>query len=570
VSGLPAARLLAAALLLAAAGLAQAAEPALDCRLALAQGAVAAFDGESSTLIHEAALEPANSAAGAAWPAHCAVRGIIGAHVGPPGRTAYGNRFLLRLPLAWNGRLVFQGGGGNNGVVGDARGLLPSGEAALNQGYAVVAQDSGHQGREPLFALDAQAYRDFAHAGVHKATVVAKALLPALAGRQAERAYFVGCSNGGREALASAQRHDDFDGVVAGSPGLATYDQWLHNLWALRVVSRLAGTAPGERPRDTSAAFSDAQLAAVADHFLHQCDALDGLADGLVQRPEACTASAADWQALRCAEADGRGPPGACLSKAQAEGLAQIYEGARDSAGRLIFPGFYPGHIERGLRAGYLGEAGSAFPLGGFYRSVMRNFVFMGYGHQGWPGASGPRDEPASYPDDALDYVARFDFDREPARLAPGRLDFHADNADPARPGPNFQAFQRRGGRMLLYTGTADNGVQPAGITQFMQRLHAQHGASDSQAMAALFLVPGMQHCRGGDSTERFDPLAALVAWVEQGQRPQQLLASAAPGSALDRRLPGASRPLCPWPRWARYKGQGDPAAASSFECTAP
>lgn len=548
------------------------------CHVAALQPAVAGHPGEWATQLQAAdwvdasAARPAAGAAPAAPAvvAHCRVRGVIGAHAGPPGRTAYGNHFQLRLPQAWNGRLVFQGGGGNNGVLGDALGLQRDGRLALNQGYAVLAQDSGHLGREPHFALDAQAYRDFAHAGVHKATVLGKALIAAAAGRAPERSYFVGCSNGGREALVTAQRHDDFDGVVAGAPGLAVYDQWLHNLHALRVVARVAGVPAGQVPQDTSAAYRDTQLAAVAGHFMRKCDALDGLADGLIQRPEACRAEPADWRALSCSADGGTAPAASCLSAGQVQGLQDIHDGARDGRGQLLWPGFHPGHIEAQMRASYLGLPGSPRPVGAFYDSVMRNFVFMGYGHQGWPGASGARDDLASYPADSRAYVAGFDFDHEPARLQRGRLDFHGDNVDPQRPGPNFERFRQRGGRVLLYTGTMDNGVQPAGITGFVQRLRQQWGQAAADEVAALFLVPGMNHCRGGTATELFDPLAALVAWVEHGRRPERIDARAVPGGPLDRAGTGLSRPLCAWPSYARFDGQGDPSRADSFRCTAP
>jgi len=556
------------------AGLAQAADDALRarCRAALLQAVAAEQRGEWATTIDDAAWQDAGPVAQGLpeAAAHCRVQFTIGAHVGPPAGTAYGNRVLLRLPGNWNGRLVFQGGGGNNGVVGDALAVQKDGKAALNQGYAVLAQDSGHRGREPFFALDAQAYRDFAWTGVHKATLIGKTLIQVVTGDKPRHSYFVGCSNGGREALVAAQRHDEFDGVVAGAPGLATYDQWLHNLWALRVVARVAGVPAGQVPADTSGAYSDAQLAAVSAHFMAKCDPQDGLADGLVQRPAACRAEAADWRTLSCAADGGSAPAASCLSAAQAEGLRQIHDGARDSRGRLLWTGFYPGHIEPVLRASYLGVAGSARPVGAFYDGVMANFVFMGYGHQGWSGVTGPRDMLASYPRDSRAYVAMFDFDREPALLQPGRLDFHGDNVDPARPGPNFERFKRRGGRMLLYTGTMDNGVQPTGITGFVERLAAQYGRADADAMAALFLVPGMNHCRGGAATELFDPLAALVDWVEQGRRPERIVARAVPGGPLDADRRGLERPLCPWPRYARFKGQGDPRLADSFECAAP
>jgi hypothetical protein len=552
------------------------------CSRNFAQGAVGRVEGLPATQVTEARwfTEGNTEEAGAAsagrapLPAHCRVEGVIGAHTGAPGTTAYGNRFRLRLPANWNGRFVFQGGGGNNGVVGDALGALKDGQLALAQGYAVAAQDSGHSGRAPHFALDRQAYEDFAHAGVHNVAVASKAIVAAITGEAPKRAYFVGCSNGGREAMVSAQRHADFDGVVAGAPGYAVYEQWLQNLHALRVVSRVAGVPPGTIPKDTSAAYTDAQLQAVHAHFMQQCDARDGLVDGLISRPAACTATAADYRALQCAAAGGESTSAQCLSPLQLEGLQALYDGARDSQGRLLWPGFAPGGIELGLRGPYLGTPGSPNPVGAFYEGVMANFPFMAYGFRGYTDIRGPADELASYPANSLAYVAQFNFDTEPQKLVQGRLDFQAGNIDPNAAGPNYEAFRQRGGKMLMYTGLADSGVQPRGVAQFMDRLRAHYTSAVADDMAALFMVPGMQHCRGGAATELFDQLAPLVAWVEQGQRPARIVARAVPGGALDRALPGITRPLCAYPAYARYSDKmnksksADPANAESFVCT--
>lgn len=540
------------------------------CDLSGLSPGVQQYSGEWATALTNAHWQEGARGLGRELPAHCAIRGTIGEHIGPPGKTLYGNRFLLRVPAHWNGRLVFQGGGGNNGVVGDAYLLGKDGSTAIERGFAVLAQDSGHQGREPYFAVDAQAYRDFAHAGVHKATVIGKQLIGQLTGEGPGRSYFVGCSNGGREALVTAQRHDDFDGVVAGSPGYATYDQWLQNLSVLQTVSEVAGYAKGTVAQDTSAAYTDEQLKFVAKHFMAKCDALDGLADGMVFRPQACKATPQDWQALQCAADGGTAGTEVCLTRRQSQGLAKIYDGVRNSRGELLFPGFYPGHIETALRLTYLGQAGAKRPVGGFYDSIMTNFPFMGYGFHGYDGLTGPADQLSSYPGDARAYVANFDFDTMPQRLAQGREDFGAGNVDPASGKFSYESFRRRGGRMLVYTGTADHGVQSSGVTRLFDRLTTQYGQPKTDEMAALFLIPGMNHCRGGEATERFDPLGALVDWVELGRRPERLVAGVAPGSALFSRQPELTRPLCAYPRYARWNQRGSPASHESFECALP
>ncbi|WP_020656511.1 tannase/feruloyl esterase family alpha/beta hydrolase [Massilia niastensis] len=540
-----------------------AAAPADACTAAALAPALGTVDGESATL--DAATW---SAGGDGLPAHCIVTGTIGAHAGAPDATRYGNQFRLRIPQQWNGRLVFQGGGGNNGSVGDALGTLKDGSKSLAQGYAVVAQDSGHQGRDPRFALDREAYLDFAHEGVHQVTLASKSLLKNFTGRAPEYAYFVGCSNGGREALVTAQRHADFDGVVSGNAGMAVYDQWVHNMSVLRMASRVAGVPEGTTPTDTSGAFRDEQLAYAAGHFMQKCDRLDGAVDGLMSNVAACRSTPEDIRALQCRADGGASTDARCLSRVQAGGLAELYDGLRDRKGELVHPGFYPGSIEHGMRETYLGVAGSDFPLGSFYKSIMPNFYYMGYGFRGYPGVTGPADEVASYPASSVGYVARFDVEKEPAKLAQGRLDFHGANVDPARPGPNFEAFYRRGGKMLIYTGSADPAVQARAIVGLVERIGRQYGAGAAN-MARLFMVPGMAHCRGGATADQFDQLAPLAAWVERGVAPERIEARALPGSALDPDGKGVSRPLCAWPRYARYQG-GPVNEAASHACVAP
>lgn len=525
------------------------------CRVAALQGALAGAAGDTAVRLDTAAWSDAGPVP------HCLVTGTIGAHTGAPRGaqdTQYGNHFRLRIPAEWNGGFVFQGGGGNNGSVGDALGTMKDGASALAQGYAVAAQDSGHVGRSAEFALDRQAYLDFAYLGVHQVALASKALIRGAAGREPDHSYFVGCSNGGREALVTAQRYADFDGVVSGDPGMEIYDQWVHNMSVLRTVSRVAGVPDGAVPADTSAAYSDAQLAYAGDYFMDKCDRLDGAVDGLMSNYQACKATPADILQLQCKADGGASADQRCLSRVQAEGLAGIYHGLTSRDGRLVFPGFFPGSVERGLRDPYLGVPGSAFPLGSFYQSIMPNFYYMGYGFRGYPGVTGPADAVSSYPASSVAYVAGFDFEREPARLAQGRRDFH---------GADFDAFYKRGGKMLIYTGSADPAVQASGIIALMQRIKAKYGGAAD--MARLFVVPGMAHCRGGATADQFDQLAPLADWVERGIAPERIVARALPGGALDPARKGVSRPLCAYPAYARYRG-GPVDEAASHACVTP
>lgn len=541
-----------------------------NCTLPLLSAGLSKYTDDWATQLTSAAWQQESANDERVIPAHCAIRGVMGAHVGAPQQTQYGNEFLLRVPSPWNGRLVFQGGGGNNGVVGDALALGKDGRTAIEQGFAVVAQDSGHKGREPFFALDQQAYLDFAHAGVHKITVLAKSLVQQLAGAAPQKSYFVGCSNGGREALVSAQRYDDFDGVVAGSPGYATYDQWLQNMDVLKVIANVAGVPKGVVPQDTSKAYSDAQLGKVAQHFLEKCDALDGLKDGMVLNPQACIANDQDWKTLTCAASGGEGAAGTCLSNVQAEGLKAIYDGLRNRQGDLIFPGFYPGHIEKNIRQTYLGDASGKPAVGAFYGSIMANFPFMGYGFRSFDGLTGPAHELNSYPTDFRAYVANFDVDVISSKLAQGRIDFGAGAVADVEGPYTYEKFRQRGGKMLVYTGTQDHGVQAKGVTKLRDRLVARYGQSQTDAMSSFFLIPGMNHCRGGEATEKFDPLGALVSWVEKGERPSRLVAGVVKGSQLHVQQPDLTRPLCALPHYPRWRQHGNPHSHESFECVAP
>lgn len=539
------------------------------------QAALSPLTGDLTTRITSATPSPAGTPASAgavsgtnpALPEHCLITATIDEHVGAPGATLYGNKIRLRMPTQWNGRLYFMGGGGNNGSVADAIGTfrnLPN-ENALARGYAVVAQDSGHSGSSPTFALDEKAYVNFAHQSVHHASVVSKSLLSAYFGQGPQRSYFIGCSNGGREAMVSAQRYDDFDGVVAGAPALNMFDQWTSDVYSLRAVAQLAGAAPGQVPASTSQTFTDAQLAKVAQHFIERCDALDGLADGLVQRFDRCNATASDYRQLQCVRHGGTSTDASCLTADQTSTLAKIYEGPPRRNGLATTTGSNPGGIEVNWRGGLLGSGMAG--LGSWYQSVIPNLPYMGYGYRAYPRTSTPS-TPASYPTGA-EYAAQFDFERDPPQLEPGRLTFHGDNIDPQRPGPNFERFVRRGGKMLIYSGTADASVKAPSVSQFMDRLRSFYGHDGADSFARAFFVPGMGHCAGGAATDGFDILTPLVEWVENGSAPQRITARATPGNGLDPTRVGVSRPLCAYPRYARYNGTGDHNNASHYTCTA-
>lgn len=463
-----------------------------------------------------------------ALPAACKVSGVVGAHKAADGR-AFGVRFELRLPETWNGRFFFQGGGGLDGSVNPAVGLAGSGAPALARGYAVVSMDGGHEGRDASFASDQQARLDFAYQAVGKATIAAKTLIRAYYHRGPDHSYFVGCSNGGREAMIAAQRYPlEFDGVVAGAPGFRLAHAALQEAFANQQLARIAPRDAQGRP-DLSQALTDADLTLVSDAVLKACDLADGLADGLISRPQACRFSI---KSLVCKP----GQTQACLAPEKAAALEAIFGGAKDSAGRPLYSRYYwdSGLSQPDWRVwmlGFPGQPALNVLLGG--DSLSHYFMT--------PAQPG-RDPFTLDADQALDQVAQTAAINDATSTM-------------------LTSFYGRGGKLILYHGVSDPVFSAADTARWYEAALAD----DPQAATAirLFLVPAMNHCAGGRATDQFDMLTAIENWVERDAAPDAVIAQ---GGAT---LAGVSRPLCAYPAYPQYKG-GDPNAASSFACQAP
>lgn len=467
-------------------------------------------------------------AAGAALPAHCLLEGVTGAHQDRAGRTL-GVRFELRAPAAWNGRLLFQGGGGLDGIVTPAFGAVSAGPPALARGFAVISMDGGHQGQDASFASNQQARLDFAYAAIGKATAAAKTLVAALYATNAQRTYFVGCSNGGREAMMAVQRYPlEFDGVVAGAPGFNLSHAALGEAWATQQWARIAPKDAQGLPR-LGAALTDADLKLVSGAVEAECDGLDGLVDGIINNRAACRFRP---DRLGC-----RGQTRAnCLSAPKLAALKAVMDGARDHRGDRLYAGFPydTGLSDPDWRRWMLGVDGGAPAL---------NVVLGG------------------------DSLARYFMTPQQPNRDPYTLDVTTARQAVAQTGAINDAtgalltsFTERGGRLLIYQGVSDPVFSAEDIADWYQRLGRD--SPESAEGVRLFMVPGMTHCFGGRATDRFDPLAAIQAWVEQGQAPARLLAESG-GPAPVR------RPLCPYPTYARYVS-GDPRRAESFACAAP
>ena len=475
-----------------------------------------------------------NREVGEPLPEHCIVTGRMDERTGADGKP-YHTGFELRLPSAFSGRLLYQGGGGNDGVIRNAvgrnTGAAGWADTALHRGYAAVATDAGHQSPGPEFGLDPQARIENAYRGHQRTALAARRLMQAYYGRGPERSYFVGCSGGGRQGMMFSQRFPElFDGVIAVAPAMRVSEG--ATMAAAWTVQRFLGVAPaGSDGKPVLAnALTPPQLQRVAREILDRCDAADGLADGLVQ-DALCRI---DTARLRCPAA-GEG----CLSEPQSQALAEMMTGPRNSRGALYFGWPWdPGIAAPEWRFWTLGTSQTAAPN-------ARHVLLMS-------GALGHYF--ATPPDPALT-VINFDFERDPARLQAHHALF--DTADDVQ----LEGLRRRGGKLLFFHGLADPIFSAHEMADYQRRLNEAHGAARTAEFARTFMVPGMNHCAGGPATDQFDGLAALQAWVEEGKAPDRVIAR---GSGMV--SPNLSRPLCPWPTMARYDG-GDPNSSASFSC---
>lgn len=472
----------------------------------------------------------------AAMPAHCLVQGVIGARTGADGQ-AYGSHFELRLPSPWNGRFLFQGGGGMDGVVGQALGAIPfrgaSALPALERGYAVVSTDSGHTGKDnsdSRFGADQQARLDYAYAAIGSVTAQAKALILAYYGKAPAHSVFMGCSNGGRAALVAAQRYPtQFDGIIAGNPGLRLSRAAVAQAWDTQAFSRVAPrTADGQPILAQALTQADQDLLAKA--VLARCDALDGLKDGSIDAMSHCHF---DPAVLTCKAGQASG----CLSQAKVEALHAVFNGAHDSHGQALYSDWPwdAGIASDGWRVWKLGQSTTG-------KADARNATLT-------PGSLGLYF--MTPPQANLD-LARFNFDQAVATTAQTA----AINDAVAT---QYSSFTQRGGKLLVVQGNSDPVFSANDLRRYWARLTTDNGGrQQTEQWARLFVVPGMTHCGDGPALDDFDPLTAMETWQDKQQPPAQLLAR---GSAF----PGRTRPLCAYPQEAHYQGQGD-----AFACQEP
>jgi feruloyl esterase len=502
------------------------------------------------------------SAGGVPLPAHCRVQGIMEERSGVRA-IPYGTRFEVRLPAEWNGRFMFQGGGGTQGNLASATGSAGTLSPTLARGFAVATENGGHQNSDlapdpngviilnNMFYDDPQAVRDWAYRSVEITTRTAKHLIRGFYGRPTRYSYFVGCSTSGRQGIAMAQdfaRH--YDGIVAGDPFFVPPHISLSETWTIQQVKSVSPLGADGRPIwHQSYSVADRELFTRA--ILESCDALDGLADGVIDNHAACRFDpakfrfAASGAPLQCAGAK----TDACLSPAQVEAIKKMADRPRTSWGKaIVAPNGWP-------VTGYPYDGGWMEPSGIPARNIGTP--------TSPPGnlSLGTAQLPLFWfrqPDPAYDPVG-FDWDRD--------MDLVVKRHPGVRDDTNLSDFRKHGGKIIFYHGMSDSGPPWTYTAYFYDRITKHgHGRSAKQDYARLYLVPNMGHCSGGPSTDRFDFLTPLMAWVEERRAPDTVIAS---GVNFKTAPAARSRPLCPYPQTLRYTGPdgGDIALAENYTC---
>lgn len=468
-------------------------------------------------------------------PAFCRVQGLL-----RPTRES-NIVFEVWLPASdWNGRFLGVGNGGFAGSVG-----YSSLAAAVQAGYAAASTDTGHSvgGTDASWAIGhPEKIVDFGWRAVHLTTVAGKELTAAFYGSPPHHSYFESCSNGGRQGLMEAQRFpDDYDGIMAGAPAYNWTRLFTDFVWNAQALSK-----PG-------AMIAADKTPAIAQAVLAQCDAHDGLIDGLLSDPRQCKF---DPQKLECKSKDSN----ACLTAPQITALRAIYQGARTSKGNRIYFGFPPGGETAPASPGWDAWIFGAAPGASIQNAFGSGFI------KGMVGA------PAGWT------PASFDFDRDFQTLEKkAAATFNATD-------PDLSRFAARGGKLILFHGWSDAAIPAQGTIEYREQIRRRMGARRANEYVRLFLVPGMHHCGGGTGPSDFgqstapapgaDPAtnlaAALEAWVEKGRVPEQVIArqSAAPG-------PSAIKPvrtglICAYPKRATLMPGADAMRAESFSCRDP
>jgi len=453
----------------------------------------------SATSVPAGPAPGGRGAAAATLPAYCRVQATI-----KPTSDSEIKVEVWMPATGWNGKFQGVGNGAWQGSITTQ--ALATG---LQRGYATASTDTGHEGGSASFAMGhPEKLIDYGYRAVHEMTVKGKAITAAFYDTAPRFSYFVGCSAGGKQAIKEAQMFpQDYDGVVAGSPGVNWSGRALLSIWVGQAV------AESPLPREKWAVLNTATLAA--------CDANDGVKDGVIENPLQCKF---DPQVVQCKAGDAAD----CLTAAQVGTAKKIYGPVTNSRTKQsIVAGFSPGS------------------------------------ELNWNTMAGP--QPFGPGVDLFKYVVFNDPNWDFKTL---NWDTHLDQTLKASASmdaldPNLKPFFDRGGKIISYHGWADPQISPGSTVGYYDSvLSKMGGASKVHENYRLFMVPGMNHCGGGLGTDQFDMLTSLENWVEKKQTPASIPASRVANGQTVR-----TRPLCPYPQVATYKGSGSTDDATNFSC---
>jgi feruloyl esterase len=483
---------------------------------------------------------------------HCYARGLINGSI----------TFHIFLPSAWNGRLVHLGDGG-------ADGDLDSSPTLVQQGYAVVNSNTGHDtgAEQSAYAFrNERAARDFSYWAVHVSTTATKSVVQHYYGKPHEYAYHFGCSTGGRQALLAAQLFPyDFNGIVAGAPAHRQFARMAHrlnveqHLFRDNFAANLAFDADGDgRQEDLG------KLDLLADIVIAACDASDGIKDGILE-PELCDFDVdRDLQPYQCGENEN---DGSCFTDAQLESIKLLYQGSKNRAGDLVYPGA-PLGSEKQWSGVFIPHSGNDFTP-----YILRSAsAVIGYSFY--------KDDPGLIPPDLSD--TQYQLDRDAALPEWGWWNFDINDVGSNRMSdqapmmrgddPDLDRFFfRQDGKLLMYHGWADAVIPPEPSLEYRQAVidHLFDGdTTRASDYLQLYMAPGVAHCRGGPGPDRADYLGVLRRWVEEGETPTSISAQHFSNGELDN-----ERVLCPYPKRAVFTGRpesvNDPAAwrQQNFSC---
>jgi pimeloyl-ACP methyl ester carboxylesterase len=573
----------AAALLSACGGSSDASDAAPPTKTAAAAAAVMPCNGLSQRFSHPNAKITSVTAVAAGtlklagiaepMPAHCVLQGTLNERTSPVDGKTYAIGFEMRLPTEWNGRFFHQVNGGLDGSVVPAYGNILGGGPTTNglqKGFAVISSNAGHAAEATpaigggTFGLDPQARLDYGYNAVGQLTPMAKNVIRTYYGKLPDTSYIVGSSNGGRHAMVAAARFaESYDGFLATSPGFNLPKAAVAQVWGAQQFAKISTLSAATGRPDLRTSFSLADTKAVANAILAKCDTLDGLADGIVGHLEACQAAfnvVADVPA--CAAA----PDRSCLSGAQKNTLATVMAGVKNSAGTPLyttFP-FDPGISGTDWRVWkFDNSTGPRDP-------IALAFVF-----------TTPPSSPAVVTgagNTVIDYALSFNVDTDAPKIF-ATSGVYTESAMSFMTPPDIDTLPdmvSKGGKLLVMHGASDPVFSVDDTIQWYRRFQASHGTA-AVSNARLFVVPGMNHSRGGPTTDQFDAVDALVKWVEQGTAPDRIVAKARGAGAVPADVvntevpaawsPGRTRPLCPYPQVATYSRAGSTEDAASFRC---